>query len=204
MISPTQQAFWHSFAQAWAAVFNGFAMAGSCGHCFHAGLRQSSRGLRSLRCYPSPSSRSGPSQAGPNLVLGQGCADRACPMRYCFQIRDLAVESGAITTNIRGRNTCGSRLSSSLFSQCRWRVACRTPRRVVPPGLRPGFWSPMRPTATCLPGRSSVALRGLQPAASSLACRPATRATKLTAFGRITLTTRTIRADRPDGPFAFA
>jgi hypothetical protein len=56
--------------------------------------------------------------------------------------------------------------------------------------------------------RSSVALQVSPPAASSWACRPATRATeRLTeraAFGRIHTTSRTIRAARPGGPFAFA
>lgn len=204
MISPTRQAIWHSFAQAPAAVFNGFAMVGSWRHCFLAGLGQSSRGLCSLRCYPSPSIRSGPSQAGPILVGGQGHADSASGVRYCFQIRDLAVESGAITTNLRGSIICRSRLSSSLFSPCRWPVACRTPRRAVRPGLRQGFWSPMRPMETCLPARSSVALPVLPPAASSWAFRPATRATDLNAaFGRVTPRSRTIRAARPGGPFAF-
>jgi hypothetical protein len=47
----------------------------------------------------------------------------------------------------------------------------------------------------------------LPPVASSLACRPATRATDrlidLAALGQVHLTPRTIRADRPGGPFAF-
>jgi hypothetical protein len=43
----------------------------------------------------------------------------------------------------------------------------------------------------------------LPPAVSNWACRPATRATDVTAFGRVHLTPRTIRADRPGGPFAF-
>jgi hypothetical protein len=43
----------------------------------------------------------------------------------------------------------------------------------------------------------------LPPAASSLACRPAIRATDVTAFGRVQLTRRTIRADRPGGPFSL-
>ena len=204
MISPIRQAIWHSFAQSRAAVFNGFAMVGSCGHCFLAGLGQSNPGLRSLRCYPSPSIRSGPSQAGPILVGRQGRADGASGVRNCFQIRDLAVESRAITTNLRGSITCASRLSSSLFSPYRWPVACRTPRRAVRPGLRQVSSSPMRPMATCLPARSSVALRVSPPAASSLACRAATRATDLNAaFGQVTPRSRTIRAARPGGPFAF-
>jgi hypothetical protein len=46
-----------------------------------------------------------------------------------------------------------------------------------------------------------VALPVSRPAASSLACRPATRATDLAAFGRVRPVTTTIRANRPGGHF---
>jgi hypothetical protein len=186
MNSPTLQAFWHGFAQGRAAVVNGFAMVGSWGHCLLAGLRQSGRDLRSLRCYPSPSSRSGPSQAGPILVGWQGGADGAGGARYCFQIRDLAVESGAITTNLRGSITCRSRLSSSLFFPRRWPVACRTQRPAAWPVQRLAPLLPMRWTKTCWPGPRWAVLPVWQLAVSRSACRPATRAIKLAAFGRIT------------------
>ena len=203
MNSPTFPTVWHGFAQGRGGVFIGFAMMSGAGHCFYAGQRQSSHDLRSQRCYPSPSLRSGPSQAGPFLVrkAGHVCASR---IRNCFEMPAIAVESAAITTNLRGSTKCRSRLSSSLFSPCRWPGACRTPRRAVRPGLRQGFWSPMRPMETCLPARSSVALQVSPPAASNWACRPATRATDLnSAFGRVTPRSRTIRAARPGGPFAF-
>ena len=206
MFPPTWSRFWHGFAQVWPTVFSGFAMAASGRHCFSAGHRQSSPGLRSLRCYPSPSSRSGPSQAGPNLGLGQGVADCASHARNCFQIRDFAVESGAITTTVRGSFQCRSRLSSSLFSRQRSPAACRILHRVALPAQQPVPWWPMPPRATCLPGRSSVASQVSRPAASSLACRPAVRATErltdLAAFGQARTTTGTIRADRSGGSFA--
>jgi hypothetical protein len=201
MILPIIPQFWRPFAQGCAAVFIGFAMVASRRHCFRAGSRQSSHDLRSLRCYPSPSLRSGPSQAGPILMSGCVAADCGTSSRNCFQNRDIAVESAAITTNSRGRIQCGSRLSSSLFLSYRCPVVCRTQRPAVPlvrpqaPLLR------MRPTATCLPVRSSAGLRVLQPAVSNLACRPAIRATDSTACGRREPTRRTIRASCPGGPF---
>ncbi len=204
MNSPTHQAFWRSFAQARAAVFNGFAMAGSSRHCFIAGLRQSSHDLHSLRCYPSPSSRSGPSQAGPILAGRRAAADRAPGDRYCFQIPDLAVESAAITTILRGSTQCRSRLSSSLFLSYPWQAACRTPHRAVWPVRPQAPLSPTRPRTTCLPVRLSAALPVSRPAASSLVCRPAARATDVTAFGRDHTTKGDHPGRAPGWSFAFS
>ncbi|KAF0116104.1 MAG: hypothetical protein FD150_589 [Rhodobacteraceae bacterium] len=205
MISPRPKAFWRAFAQGCAGGFIGFAMVASSRHSLGAGLRRSSRGLRSLRCYPSPSLRSGPSQAGPILVRGSENADRVSRARNCFQIRDIAVESAAITTNLRGRSKCRSRLSSSPFFPLLWPVACRTPRPAAWQVRPLARWSLTRWMKTCLQVPPSAALRALQPAVSSSACRAATRATEpltdLSAFGRIETRTRTIRADRPGGPF---
>lgn len=205
MKTPTLLRFWQAFAQAGIGVFKAFAIAGIPGHCFLAGHRQLGHDLRTTRCYPSPSLRSGPSQAGPTLPgsrvergLGAGCASW---MKNCFEIRDIAVESGAITTNQRGSLTCASRLSFSLFSPRRWPVACRILHRAVLPVPLQARWSPMRWMKTWSPAPQSVVWPVSQPAASSLACRPATRATDLAAFGRALPTPRTIRADRPGGPF---
>jgi hypothetical protein len=203
MNSPTPHPFWHAFAQGCAGVLIGIAMVALPIHCFRVGLRPSSHDLRSLRCYPSPSLRSGPSQAGPILMCDPCNAGCVTKVKNCFQIPDLALESGAITTNLRGSSKCRSRLSSSLFLSYRWPVACRTPHRAAWLVRQAVRLSPMPSTATCLPGPSSAVLPVLQPAASSLACRPATRATKLGAFGRIDLTRRTIRDALPGGPFAF-
>jgi hypothetical protein len=202
MNSPTHHPVWHGFAQGRGGVFMGFAMEPMARHCFRAGQRLSSPDVRSQRCYPSPSLRSGPSQAGPFLVCGVGqvCAR---DVRNCFEMPAIAVESAAITTNQRGSTKCRSRLSSSLFSPCRSPVACRTRLRAGQLVLRPVSLSPTRPTATCLRVRSLAVSQVWPPAASSLACRPATRVTNLTAFGRVQPTTRTIRADCPGGPFAF-
>lgn len=204
MISPTRPFFWQAFAQGVSGVLNGFAMARSARHCFWAGHRQPSHDLRSQRCYPSPSLRSGPSQAGPTLALRRGGADCVKSGKNCFETCDIAVESAAITTNLRGSSKCRSRLSSSLFFPRLWPVACRTLRPaawLVPPQAR---LSPMRWMKTCLPAPHSAVLLALPPAASSWACRPAATATDLAAFGRALPPSRTIRADRPGGPFLFA
>ena len=203
MNSPTLCAFWHGFAQAGFGVFMAFAMRPHGRHCFSAGQRQPCHDLRSQRCYPSPSLRSGPSQAGPTLVGRQAVADCVGGAKFCFEIRGIAVESAAITTTLRGSPPCANRLSSSFFSPCHWPDACRTPRRAAWPVLRLAPWSPMQPTATCLPVPSLAGLPVSQPAGSRSACRPATRGTDVTACGRVEPLTRTIRAARPGGPSAF-
>jgi hypothetical protein len=206
MNSPTLLCFWHGFAQAPGGVFRTFAIGASPRHCFPAGQRQSSRDLRSQRCYPSPSLRSGPSQAGPILVSGPG-HDCASGLRNCFEMPAIAVESAAITTNLRGSTQCRSRLSSLLFFPRPWPGACRTRRRAAWLARQLARLSPMRWMKTCLPGQPLAAWLALPPVASRSACRPATRATeRLTeraAFGRALSTTGTIRAERLGGPFAF-
>lgn len=202
---PTPLSFWHGFAHGLGVVCNVFAMTALPRHCFCAGQWQSGHGTRSQRCYPSPSLRSGPSQAGPILmrrssVQGDDCVGR---LRNCFQIRDVAVESGAITTNQRGSTPCASRLSSLLYFPRPWPAACRTRQRAAWPARRLALWSPMLWTKTCWPARRLAGWRVLPPAASNLACRPAARAIKLTAFGRVQTDTRTIRAARPGGPFSL-
>ena len=210
MNSPTPSLVWQGSAQARAGVFAAFAMKATARHCFCAGQGQPSRDLRSQRCYPSPSLRSGPSQAGPILFGGVAPSLIRCGSsgnKICFEMRDIAVESAAITTNSRGSILCASRLSSSPFFPRPLRAACRTPRRAAWPVLRRAPWSPMRPTATCLLARSLVALPVSRPAASRLACRPATRATEpladRAAFGRSSPHSGTIRAARPGGPFTL-
>ncbi len=203
MNSPMPHPFWRAFAQGCAGVFISIAMVELPLHCFLVGLRQSSHDLRSLRCYPSPSLRSGPSQAGPILMFGSCKSGHWTELRNRFQIRELAVESGSITTNLRGSSKCRSRLSSSPFFPRRSPVACRT-LRLAAWLVRPQApWSPTRLMKTCWPGPHLAVLPVSQPAVSSWACRPATRATDVTAFGRVHTDTRTIRADRPGGPFAF-
>ena len=202
---PTPHRFWHGFAHGPGVVCKAFAMTWQERHCFFAGQWQSGHGTRSQRCYPSPSLRSGPSQAGPILmhlasVPGDDCVGR---LRNCFQIRDVAVESVAITTNQRGSTPCASRLSSLPFFPRPLPVACRTPQRAAWPARRQARLSPMRWTKTCWLVRRLAGWLVLPPAASNLACRPATRATDVTACGRVRPTTRTIRADRPGGPFSL-
>ena len=181
MKSPMTSRFRQAFAQGARGGVIGFAMVSAGLHSLQAGSRQLVRGLCSHRCYPSPSLRSGPSQAGPTLVRGCG-AVCAGLLKNCFEIRGVAVESLAITTTTRGSFPCASRLSFSPFSQCRWPAACRTPRRAgwpVPPQAR---WSLMPLTKTWSRGPHLAALPVPQPAESRSACRRATDI--LTAYGR--------------------
>ena len=208
MNAPTTPTIWQAFAETLVVVRCAFAMCGCTRHCFCAGYWQHSLGARNYGSTLTPSLRSRPSQAGPTLCAGRMGADCVGPVKICFEIRDIAVESAAITTNQRGSLSCASRLSFSPFFPCRWPAACRTPRRaVLPVPLRAPLW-PMRSTKTSLRVLPSVALPVPQPAGSNWACRPATRATEphsnLTAFGRAKATARTIRADRPGGPLRFA
>ena len=207
MKSPTSHPFWQGVAKDRVGVFTAFAMAFFARHCFRAGQGQPSPNARSRLCYPSPSLRSGPSLAGPILVSGRGFADCARGARYCFQIPAVAVESTAITTTSRGSTPCGSRLSSFLFFPRPLPAACRTPRRAASPVRPLARWSPMPWMRTSSPAPLWAVLPGQRPAASKSACRPATRATEpliiLVRSARAEPLTRTIRAGRPDGPFAF-
>jgi hypothetical protein len=195
--------FWQAFAHQWATVANGFAIASTGLHCFSAGLRRLCHDLRKPTCYPSPSLRSGPSQAGPILKLRRVNADCVRAARFCFESPRITVESRAITTNQRGSYTCASRFSCSPFLSFRWPVACRIPPRAAWPVPLPVLPSRMRWTKTWLPVRRLAVLPAQQPAVSSWACRPAGRPTDLTASGRAEPSSRTIRAIRPGGPFAF-
>ncbi len=204
MNAPTAPSIWQAFAQLVLGVAGRFAMAGLALHGFLAGPGRHSPCARSHESTLPPSLRSGPSQAGPALSDRQLVADWADSVKFRFQACDTAVKPAAITTDQRGSLTCASRLSFSFFFPRRWPAACRIPHRAGWLVLLQAPSSPMPPRVTSLPAPSSVALRALRPAASSLACRPATRATELAAFGRITPASRTIRADRPGGPFVFA
>jgi hypothetical protein len=203
---------WQAFAKATPMVSGAFAMVKTLGHCREMGQGQHSPGPCSDDPSLTPFLRSGPSQAGPifekwRLRAGQRGAVGAGRVNFCFEIADIAVESRAITTNQRGSLPCASRLSFSSFSRCRWPVACRTLHRaVLPVPLRAPLWPTlsMKTSSRVLP---LVALPVPPPAGSSLACRPATRATDRhldpAAFGRAKPTARTIRASRPGGPLRF-
>jgi len=206
MKTPTPRTLWQAFAQGGSGVLNAFAMTLRAHHCFCAGRRQLPYGLRNHCCYPSPSLRSGPSQAGPTLSRRAG-ADCVSRIRNCFESRVISVESAAITTNQRGSIPCASRLSFSPFFQCHWLAACRTRHRAALLAQRPVRSSPMPPRVTSSPAPSLAVLRVPQAAGSTSGFRPAVRPTDLTAFGRTTTTAtptaRTIRADRPGGPLHF-
>jgi hypothetical protein len=207
MNSPRSLLIWQAFAQGLGDVFTAFAMQSAARHCFCAGHRQLGHDLRSHRCYPSPSLRSGPSQAGPTLVCQGTDHDCARRIKNCFESRDIAVESAAITTNKRGSFPCASRLSSSLFSRRPWRAACRTPHRAVWPVPSRARQLPMHSMKTSSRAPLWAGWLVQPPVASSWACRPAPRATEpLTdraAYGRIKPTARTTRASRLGGPLLF-
>jgi hypothetical protein len=200
MISPMPGPIRQPFAQAPTDPANAIALPFSLGKCLRAGRRQPHFGLCTSDCYPSPSLRSGPSQAGPT-PFRSNVSGWTKWFRNCFEIRDFALESGTITTNQRGSSKCGSRLSSSLFSPRPLPAACRTLHRAglrVPPAARS---SRMRWTKTWLPVPPLAEWLALPPAGSTWACRPATPATDLTAHGRVRPTIRATGADRPGGPF---
>lgn len=208
MIAPAILRNWQAFADGIPVVVLSFAMMDSARHCFHVRHRQPSHDLRNDRSTPSPSLRSGPSQAGPSqagpsLYPRGEYADCAGLAKICFESREIAVESAAITTNQRGSTPCASRLSFSSFSPRRWPAACRIPPHAgLPAPLRvPSSLMPRR--VTSLPAPLSAVLPVPHPAGSSWACRPAAPATDLTAFGRAKPTARTIRANRPGGPSSF-
>jgi hypothetical protein len=204
MISLTPKPVWQGFAKGRGGVLNKFAMRLDGPHCFHAGHWQPSHDLRSHFNTPSPSRRSGPSQAGP-IFTGRRCsADCVNPARFCFASRRVAIESVAITTNQRGSSQCANSLSCSPFFSFRWQVACKTPHRAAWPVLLRGPSWPTRWTKTWSPVPRLAVLPVRPPVASNWACRPAGRPTDLTvAFGRAKPPSRTIRASRPGGLFAF-
>ncbi len=198
MLHPSRQAFAQGCARGGDAIAPGTVARHDC----LADHWQFARGVRRHSCYPSPSLRPGPSQAGPTLG-GQSSADCATRPRNCFESSAVAVKSAAITTTERGSSSCASRSSFSLFCPCRFPAACRIPRRagwLVPPQAR---WSPMRWTKTSSPVPRWAALPVLLLAASNWACRPAARLTDLTAFRRVQTFTRAIRAERRGGPLPF-
>ena len=208
MNAPTDPVIWQASAQGAARVSDVIAMRGSARHCFKVGQGEHSCSRRHYSSTPTPSLRSGPSQAGPTLCAGRMGANCVGPVKICFEIRDIAVVSAALTTNQRGSLPCASRLSFSPFCPRRWPVACRTPRRVALPVRQPVPSSLTQPRVTFLPALSSAGWRASLLVGSSWACRPATRATdphlNSAAFGRTKPSARTIRADRPGGPLRFA
>jgi hypothetical protein len=198
MILPTPGPVRQAFAQGVGGPAIAFAMQLLLGDPCSAGRNRLSFSSQKPRTYPSPSLRSGPSQAGPtpfriSVISVSGW------LRYRLEIRDFSVESGTITTTQRGSTTCGSRLSSSLFSPRPWPAACRIRLRAGLPARPQARLSPMRWTKTCSQAQHLAALQVLPPAGSSWACRPATPATELTACGRSKTPRKAIRADRPGG-----
>ncbi len=206
MIPLASIAFRQGSAKPARGGFESFALRAELGHSGRAGTRRC-LGLRSDPSTPSPSRRSGPSQAGPTPFapdrrgFAEAMRGDAQKATFRFNSRWFAVDSRATTTNQRGSLSCASRFSFSRFSSFRWPGACRTPRRAAWPVLslvRPSRTRWMKTWSQVLP---SAVLPVRPPVASSWACRPATDL--IPACGRADTTSRTIRAVGPDGPFAF-
>jgi hypothetical protein len=178
MIAPNAISIWQAFAQSFGSVSGGFAMSGGALHCCLARLWRNSLGACNCSSTLTPSLRSGPSLAGPVLPGRRVVADIGKQDEDCFETHEIAEEAAWTTAVLRGGLTRPSRLASSSVFQCRRPAACTVPRRAG--------WT------------------ALHPVASRSACRPAIRVTERAAFWRITPTSRTIRPDRPVGPFVFA
>lgn len=203
MKTPMPPPIWQGSAQTREAPVSCIENRGTGGHCFHTGYDPTGRGPRIQCCFPTPSPRSGRSPAGPTPSVPRVGNPLPRHFRKHFQKCDIAVESAAITTNLRGSLTCGNRLSSLLFFPPLWPAACRILHRagwLVP---RQALWSPMRLMKTCLPGPRLAVWPVSQHAASKSASGPATDPF-LTAFGRFTPLARTIRAGCPGGSLRFA
>ena len=163
---------WQEFAQGLCAAKSGFASTRNSLH--HGVIGGSRRCGTAFHCDPFPSIWPGLFGAGPFFArpaVAQGnrrsLADGTAPHgsadgNFPFVQTGLALESGCITTNIRGIS-CGN---SSHFSslQPRLQAACKTParaRRQVPLRAR---WSRTQPKATSSMALSSVAWPALRPA----------------------------------------
>jgi len=205
MNPPNPLAFRHSSAQAGPRIQFGFAPTRAAGQSGRAGQRLPWPGLHSHTCYPSLTLRSGPSQTGAHPFHNRRVnADCVKVTTFRFESLWFLVDSLPIKTTNRGSQTCIKPSSSSLFSPCRCRPACRTLLRAGLPALPRARWSPMRLMKTWSPvprlGRWPVQ----PPAASNWACRPASRATDvIAAFGRVDPNHGVVRAHRPVGPFCI-
>ena len=172
-------ATWQQFAQAFGRGEFGFA---PC-----SGLRDDQSVLGALfapqcsrqDCYPFPthwpdSDGVRPFFWGSAVRLWRLVA--SCTRACFFQFASLleTVESVHRTTTKRGSSKCGNLSFLSPFSPCRWPAVCKTQRRAVWLALRGVLLSLTLPATTPSPAQSSAALRALQPAASTSACRPAT------------------------------
>lgn len=127
-------------------------------------------------CYPSLPLWPGPRRVGPIFHGGSGrCAAGLWMVRnFRFPSTGNALESLSIKTPTRGRSPCTRLSHFSPFSRFRWLVACRTPHRAALPARQAVPLSPKRSMPTRSPAPSSVALPGLQAAASMSAWANAT------------------------------
>ncbi len=179
MIPRKPLASWQQFAQAFGRGETGFAP--------NAGLRDDQSVLGALLapqclgqdCYPFPTLW--PDSFGVRPFFASAAAPlwrlvASCARAGFFQFASLqdSVESAHRTTNKRGSSKCGNLSFFLPFSPCRWLAVCKTRLRAGWQALQLAQPLPMSPTTMRSRVRSSAALRALQPAASTSACRPAT------------------------------
>ncbi len=163
---------WQIFAQGGALRKIGFALGRAV---LHHGMHDDHAAPADLRCDPAhsdpfPSNWPGPQGFGPFFARGEagrlgrnsaqagwGRAPRHGILPFVLQAR--ALESGDITTPIRGTSSCGK--SSSFFlSQRRLPAACRTPARAGLPVRSLARPLPMPRTKTCWPVRPLAGWQG--------------------------------------------
>ena len=138
--------------------------------------------LAHLDCYPFPSPWPGPLRVRPFFAARrQSDADAVNDGIFQCSFPADSLDSVAIKTSDRGSQTCVNPSFSLPFSPCRLPAACKTRLRAGLPGPLRAPSSPMRPTTTPSPARSSADLRAQRPARflPRNAVRPAT--TDLTA-----------------------
>lgn len=163
----------------------GFATTRTMGHGGSVAREGDPAALACRDCYPFPSPWSGPSRVGPFFCAAgstrRQVADLSGARFFGFAFASDSLESGPITITNRGSLPCGKPFFSSLLSPCRLPAVCKTRLRAGLPGPLPAPSSPMRPTTTPSPARSSADLRAQRPARClpRNAVRPAT--TDLTA-----------------------
>jgi hypothetical protein len=203
MIPPKSLVFRHFSAKVRCPGTLAVASTRAGGHLYSAGFGPKGSGPFSHTCYPSPTLRSGPSQAGSHLSEHRRSnADCVTVAKLSFETAGFAVKSEPIKTLTRGSQKCRNQSSSLFFLPHRWQVACRTLRPVALQVRRLAPLSLTGWTKTCWPAQRWAALPVSRPAGLSWACRPARRATDLIpAFGRVHLENHGVaRAIRPAGP----
>jgi hypothetical protein len=176
-------ATWQQFAQPALAREFGFAMP--------QGLRDDetvlgcTANLRAARqdCYPFPSPWPDLSRVRSFFSHPRAARQivavfvKACDFPFDFGANRIEL---SLTTTNRGSLTCVKQSFFSPFSPCRSLAVCKTRHRAALQALPLAQPSLILPTTTPSLAPSLAALQALQPAASTLVCRPAIDLTRRT------------------------